>query len=92
MQSSQKQNTFYEFFVVFSKSILNSKYCEQKDEPQSFCISDITDPKNMVRSMSKKSRFRRTFEKQHGKGAQGLLKSASQHLYHIHWSLATKLS
>ena len=42
--------------------------------------------------MSKKSSFRRPFEKQHGKCGVGLLKSASQHLYHIHWSLARKLS
>ena len=37
--------------------------------------------------MSKKSCFRGPFDKQHGKRAQALLKSASQHLYHIHWSL-----
>ena len=42
--------------------------------------------------MSKKSYFRRPFDKQHGKGAQALLKSASQHLYHIHGSLPRKLS
>ena len=42
--------------------------------------------------MSKKSRFRGCFEKQYGKRAQALLKSLSQHLYHIHWSLARKLS
>ena len=41
--------------------------------------------------MSKKSRFRKPFEKQHGKRAQALPKSASQHLYQIHWSLAGKL-
>ena len=41
--------------------------------------------------MSKKSRFRGPFDKQHGKRAQALLKSASQHLYHIHRSLARKL-
>ena len=41
--------------------------------------------------MSKKNRFRGPFDKQHGKRAQALLKSASQHLYHIHWSLARKL-
>ena len=34
----------------------------------------------------------RSFDKQHGKRAQALLKSASQHFYHIHWSLAEKLS
>ena len=41
--------------------------------------------------MFKKSYFRGPFDKQHGKRAQALLKSASQHLYHIHWSLAWKL-
>ena len=41
--------------------------------------------------MSKKSRFRECFDKQYGKCGQTLLKSASQHLYHIHWSLARKL-
>ena len=41
--------------------------------------------------MSKKSRFRECFDKQYGKRGQTLLKSASQHLYHIHWSLARKL-
>ena len=41
--------------------------------------------------MSKKSRFRGCFEKQYGKRAQTLLRSPSQHLYPIHWSLARKL-
>ena len=41
--------------------------------------------------MSKKSRFRGCFEKQYGKRAQTLLRSPSQHLYYIHWSLARKL-
>ena len=41
--------------------------------------------------MSKMSRFRGCFDKQYGKRGQELLKSASQHRYHIHWSLAGKL-
>ena len=41
--------------------------------------------------MSKKSRFRGCFDKQYGKSAQTLLKSTSQHHYHIHWLLARKL-
>ena len=41
--------------------------------------------------MSKKSRFRGCTDKQYGKRAQRLLKSASQHLSHIQSSLATKL-
>ena len=42
--------------------------------------------------MSKKSRFRGHFKKQHGKLAQLLFKSASQHLYDFQWSLTGQLS
>ena len=47
--------------------------------------------KDVVRSMSIKSRFRGLFEKQHGKRAQILLKSEQQHLYHIYWSMVMQL-
>ena len=42
--------------------------------------------------MSKKSSFRGLFDKQHGKSAKALLKCASEHLYHIHWSLPSQLN
>ena len=42
--------------------------------------------------MSKKSGFREPLDKQHGRRVQALLKSASQHLYHIHWVLQSQLS
>ena len=42
---------------------------------------------NVVKQMSKKSPFRRLFDKQYGKRAQTLLKSAQQQLYHIYWWL-----
>ena len=41
--------------------------------------------------MSKKPYFRGPFEKQHRKRTQPLLQSTSQHLYHIHCSLQSKL-
>ena len=41
--------------------------------------------------MSKKSCFRGPFALRQGKRSQALLKSASQHLYHIHWPLSRKL-
>ena len=41
-------------------------------------------PKNLVRSMPKKLRFRGSFRKQHGKRAQTLLKFERQHLYVIY--------
>ena len=49
-------------------------------------------PKNMVRSMSKKSRFKGSFRKQHGKRLETLLKCQGQLLYHICCSLWRQLS
>ena len=48
--------------------------------------------KNLVGSMSKKTRFKGTFGKQHGKRAQTLLKFGWKHLYHIYWSLWRQLT
>ena len=42
--------------------------------------------------MPKKSRFKGSFKKQHGKCAQTLLKCEGQLLCHIYWSLLTQLS
>ena len=49
-------------------------------------------PKNMVRSMPKKSHFRGSVEKKHGKCAQTLFKFEVQLIYHIYWSLRRQLS
>ena len=40
-------------------------------------------PKNVVRYMSKKSRIKGPFDRQHGKGVQTLLRSEPQHRYHM---------
>ena len=39
---SQKQRTFSQFFSAFLKSTLNFEHFQQKDDPQSRCISQIT--------------------------------------------------
>ena len=49
-------------------------------------------PKTLGRSMSKKSRFKGSFGKQHAKRAQTLLKCQGQLLYHIYCSLCRQLS
>ena len=48
-QISEKQKLFSELFSGFLKSTLNFEYIEKKDDPQSFCISAITDSENVVR-------------------------------------------
>ena len=40
---SQKQKIFSEFFSAFFESALNFKHFQKKDDPHSFCISEITD-------------------------------------------------
>ena len=92
MQLSQKQKTFSASFTAFFKFRLNFDHSAKKDDLKSFCFSEITDSENVVREISKKSRCSGSFDKQHGKREQALLKSASQHLYHIHQSLPRKLS
>ena len=49
-------------------------------------------PKNMVRSMPKKSSFRGCVERRHGKCAKTLLKFEGQLVYHIYRSLRRILS
>ena len=49
-------------------------------------------PENMVTTMSKKSYFKGSFGKQHGKCAQILLKCQVKHLYQIYWSLWRQLT
>ena len=41
-------------------------------------------PKDVVRYLSKKFRFKGTFDRQHGKRVQTLLRSESKYRYHIY--------
>ena len=93
MQLSQKQKPFSEWFSAYFKSSLNFEHFEKKKmtlTPYSFL--SWRSPKNVVRSMSKKSSFRTPLEKQDGKRFPTLLKSERQHLHHIYWSMGTQLS
>ena len=49
MQLAKKRKIFSEFLAGFLRSRLNFKYFEKKDDPHSFCISEITNSENMVR-------------------------------------------
>ena len=92
MHISIKQENFSEFFSAFWKSTWSFDFFEQKDGPHRFCIFEITHSENVAWWMSKKSHFQGYFDKEYGKRAQELLKSASKHLYHIHWSVSSQLS
>ena len=84
MQLPGKQKSFCEFFSAFLESSLNFEHFQKKMTLIAEVFPKLRTPKNMVTAMSKKSRFKRSFGKQHGKRAQTLWKFAWQNLYHIY--------
>ena len=92
IQLSQKHKIFRHYFTGFLKSRKNFEHFDQKDDAHRFCNFEITHSENVVRKISKNLRLREPFNKQHAKWAEPVLKSASQDLYHIHWSLPSQLS
>ena len=91
MQLSWKRKTFSKFFPAFLKSSLNFAHLQKKNDSHHWAFPKLRTPKKMVTSISKKSRFKGSFGKQHGKRTQTLLKFAWQHLYDIYWSLWRQL-
>ena len=92
IQLSQKHKIFCHDFPAFLKSSWNFEHFDKKDDAHRFCNFEITHSENVVRKISKNLRLREPFNKQHAKWAEAVLKSASQDLYHIHWSLPSQLS
>ena len=74
MLLSGKQKTFSEFFSSFLKSSLNLEHFQKKMTLIADVFPKLRTPKNIVRSMPKKSLFRGSYKKQHGKHAQTLFK------------------
>ena len=75
MPLSEKQKKNSKFFSAISKSKLNFELFWTEDDPHSWCISETTHSKNVVKQMSKKSRFREPWDKQHGKEAKTIFKN-----------------
>ena len=82
-QLSQKQKAFFQFFLAFSKSKLISNIYKKKMTFIVQIFPILRTPKNVVRSMSKKSRFKGHFDREHGKRVQTLLRSDPQHRFYI---------
>ena len=55
-------------------------------------LPKLRTPENVARYMSNKSRFKGTFDRQHGKRVQTVLQSGQQHCYHIYFSFGKQLS
>ena len=74
MRISQRQRTFSRFSSAFLKSSLNFEHFEKKMSLIADAFPKLRIPKNVVRSMFKKSRFRGSYKNKHGKRDQTLLK------------------
>ena len=79
MKVSGKHKSFSQFVSAVVKRNLNFEHFQKK---KMSLIADVfpklPTPKNLAKSMSKNSRFKGSFGKQHGKRAQILLKFVLQ--------------
>ena len=80
---SQKHMAFSQFFLAFSKPTLNFEHFQKKMTLIADLFPKLCTLQNVVRYMSKKSRFKVPFDRKHGKRVQTLFPSEPQHRYHI---------
>ena len=73
MHLSQKEKIFSQFFSAFFKSALNFKHFQKKMTLIAYVFPKLTTTKNVLRQMSKSSRFREPLDKRHGKRAEALI-------------------
>ena len=73
MHLSQKQKIFSKFFSAFFKSALNFEHFQKKMTLIAYVFPKLPTTKNVLRQMSKSSRFRDPFDRQHGKRAEALI-------------------
>ena len=73
MHLSQKQKIFSEFFSAFFKSALNSEHFQKKMTLIAYVFPKLPTTKNVLRQMSKGSRFREPVDWRHGKRAEALI-------------------
>ena len=67
MHLSQKQKIFSEVFSAFSKSALNLEHFQKKMTLIAYVFPKLTTTRNVLRQMSKSSRFREPVDRRNGK-------------------------
>ena len=73
MHLSQKKKIFPEFVSAFFESALNFEHFQKKRTFIAYIISKLPTIKNLLRQMSKSSRFREPVDRRHGKWAEALI-------------------
>ena len=84
MDLSGKEKRFLNFFVHFENLVQIWNIFKKNMTLITDVFRKLRTPKDMVTSMPKKSVFRRSVEKEHGKCPQTLFKFEGQRLYYIH--------
>ena len=75
MHLCKKQKIFSEFFSAFFESSLNFEDFQKKMTFIAYLFPKLPTTKNLLRQMSKSSRFREPVDKRHGKYAEALIQS-----------------
>ena len=75
MHLSQKQKIFAEFFSAFFESALNLEHFQKKMTLIAYVFPKLPTTKNLLRQMSKSSRFREPVDRRHGKYTEALIQS-----------------
>ena len=73
MHLSQKQKIFSEFFSAFFESTLNSEHFRKKMTVIAYVFPKLPTTKNVLRQMSKSSRFREPVDRPDGKRTEALI-------------------
>ena len=73
MLLSQKRKIFYEFYSPFFVSALNFEHFQKKMTLIAYVFPKLPTTKDMLRSMSKRSRLRGDLDRRHGKQSETLI-------------------
>ena len=73
MPLSQNQKIFSEIFSAFFESALNFEHFQKKTMFIAYIFPKLPTTKNVLRQMSKSSRFREPLDRRHGKWAEELI-------------------
>ena len=73
MHLSEKQKNFSQFFSAFFESALNAEHFQKKMTLIAYVFTKLPTTKNVLRQMSKSSRFRERLDRRHSKWAEALI-------------------
>ena len=73
MHLSRKEKIFSQVFSAFFEYALNFEHFQQKMTLIAYVFPKLPTTKNVLRQMSKSSRFREPLDRRHGKQAEALI-------------------